>query len=153
MPTLTLYEGLQGSAFLVSAAFTMSTPTVRLDVAAGVHGNAHAAIRLIIQLPVACLRCLLTALVCRSRCTRFLNLSDLRSHPTLQRRFQPGLIVPSFEILDCFAFLVQRNEMTRDLLPLVTLINKINQLTFGTRVRAIWVTIINAGQGVLKGGL
>lgn len=45
-----------------------------------------------------------------------LNLPDLRFHPLLKRRFEFCLIILGLQIFDCFARLVQGNEVTGDLI-------------------------------------
>lgn len=85
------------------------------------------------------------------RRSRSFDLLDLISHPLLERAFELRLIILGFKVLNRFPCFIQRNVMTRNGFRAMFLLDKIQQVTLATRMRAIWIAIVNAGQGVLEG--
>lgn len=84
----------------------------------------------------------------RSAC--LLNPLDHGPHPQFDRSFQLRLIILGLETLDRLARLIQRNVVAGDLLGPMIALNKVQQVTFVARVRVVRISIVNAGEGVLK---
>ena len=83
----------------------------------------------------------------------FLDLLNPGFHPLLERRFQFCLIALGLQILDRFAGFIQSDEVARNLLRAVFLGDEINQVTLTAWIGSIRISVVNAGQRVLKSRL
>ena len=80
-----------------------------------------------------------------------LYLFDPGTKPSFNFSLELCLIVLLLQNLDGFSISISRYEVTGHFLGPVFRTDKTKQMTLIARVSAIWVTIVNAGQRILKG--
>jgi hypothetical protein len=80
-----------------------------------------------------------------------LDLFDPGTKPAANLPLELSLIFLQLQILDGFSIGIQRYEVTGHLLVTVHGFDKFEQVAFIARVSAVWVTIVNTRQRILKG--